>query len=720
MASPYAGNLVGHTLGSRFRLIALLGSGASARVYLADDTKLRRRVAVKLLHASLASDEAFLRRFQREAEVLAPLSHPNIVIIHDINYQENALGEPPYLVTEYLAGGSLRNLLDTGYQLSPSQAAVVGLGSARGLAFAHAHGLVHRDIKPANLLFGDDQRVRVGDFGLARALAENARTEPVGSLVGTMKYLSPEQARGKNCDGRSDVFSLALVLWEAMTGSVPYSADTWQGTLAARMQDGRDEIVAPPELGPLGVVLEQALRPEPEFRFDATELATAIENVARKLPPAEPLPLDGARVLERAALLDQRDPTMLAGSSSTSQGAPTRSGAAGGGSGASGASRSEVAPGGVFDAELHDDLTLLPAGTGGRNGRSGAGSTVPADRATGATADGTRSRRWRKVAAGVVVLAILGAAGTTVAILRRTPTHLVPTLEGLTLDGVNVAVADERFTVVTIPPQYDESVPAGQVLTQDPPSGVRLKERGVVRVGLSKGRKPIPVPDLTGLTLDAAVAVLRNEGLTPSIPYTFRPDDVVPKDGVIEWAPKGDVAPGATVSLVVSSGPATFVLPKTRGLQPDEAKALLGEMVSVTEIETFSDLAKGVVTGTEPKSGTSVKRGDAVKLFISKGPNIVVVPNVIGQSPAAASAAMRAAGLTVGQTVGPPDQPVLHTRPVRRDRVKAGTKITLYTTSEGVPPLPGSASTAAPSSTRAPASVPASAPADAPATTKQS
>src|SRR6478609_9397032 len=164
--AAFGDDQVGRVLGGRYRLLAPVGTGASATVFMADDVQLQRRVAVKILHPTLAEDAAFLKRFRAEAQAAAALSHPNIMAVFD--WGEDA--ETPYLVTEYLAGGSLRSMLDRGRLLSPSQALLVGLEATRGLDYAHRRGFVHRDIKPANLLFGRDRRLRIADFGLARAI----------------------------------------------------------------------------------------------------------------------------------------------------------------------------------------------------------------------------------------------------------------------------------------------------------------------------------------------------------------------------------------------------------------------------------------------------------------------------------------------------------------------------------------------------------------------
>ncbi|MCU1375002.1 MAG: hypothetical protein JWO68_2288, partial [Actinomycetia bacterium] len=279
---------LGRVLGGRYRLVAPIGTGASAQVFLADDTTLRRKVAVKVLHPALATDEAFLRRFRAEARAAAALSHPNLMAVYDW-----AEDDGPYLVLEYLGGGSLRALLDRGGRLSPAQALVVGLEAARALDVAHRRGFVHRDIKPANLLFGDDGRLRIADFGLARALSEAGWTEPGDGLVGTARYAAPEQARGGRIDGKADVYALALVLVEAVTGTVPLVRDGALETMMARLDTSVD---VPAELDALQPILERAGRADPAERPDAAELGRALLAAAREMERPAPLPLPGADV----------------------------------------------------------------------------------------------------------------------------------------------------------------------------------------------------------------------------------------------------------------------------------------------------------------------------------------------------------------------------------------------------------------------------------------
>src|SRR5580658_4557193 len=246
---------IGRVLARRYRIESALGSGTSATVYAAWDVVLQRRVAIKVLHPGLAADGGFLRRFRYEAQSAAALTHPHILSVYDWGEEDGG----PFLVLEYLGGGSLRDLLDNDRRLSVSQAAAVGVQAAQGLAYAHGRGFVHRDIKPANLVFDEDGRLRIADFGLARALAEAALTEPSGAAVGTARYAAPEQALGRAVDGRADVYALGLVLYEAVTGVVPFTADTTAGTLMARVGA---RIPGHDGLGPLAEILEAAAAPE--------------------------------------------------------------------------------------------------------------------------------------------------------------------------------------------------------------------------------------------------------------------------------------------------------------------------------------------------------------------------------------------------------------------------------------------------------------------------
>ena len=295
---PSLTDSIGRVLGGRYRLVTPVGTGASAHVYLADDVSLKRQVAIKVLHPALAGDQAFLKRFRAEARAVAALNHPNVLRVYDWGEQD---GEP-YLVLEYLAGGSLRQIYDTRTLLTPEQAVRIGIEACAGLDYAHRRGLIHRDIKPANLLFDADGRLRIADFGLARALAEAAWTEPDGAILGTARYAAPEQVEGWVLDGKADVYGLALVLYEGVTGESPFIGDTTIATLMARIGALLPEHEA---LGPLGDVLVWAAAPDPTERYDAAQFGAKLAELAATLPEPAPLPLVST---ERA----EEDPFVMA------------------------------------------------------------------------------------------------------------------------------------------------------------------------------------------------------------------------------------------------------------------------------------------------------------------------------------------------------------------------------------------------------------------------
>jgi serine/threonine-protein kinase len=364
---------VGRVVGGRYRLLAPVGSGASSQVYVATDTRLARRVAVKVLHPMLAADRAFLRRFRAEARLAASLDHPHVMRVFD--WGEEAAG--PYLVLEFLGGGSLRSLLDTGARLSHSQVVMVGAQAASGLAYAHRRGIVHRDIKPSNLLFDEEGHLRIADFGVARALAESALTEPLGAIFGTARYASPEQAESRPLDDRTDVYSLALVLYETLTGRVPFSGDTITAMLMARVGS-----ILPwtAELGPLAPIIAQAAISEPLARLDAVALFSDLELLGRELPPAAPLPLAMTRGVPSAQIWPDRDPTAL-DSAFDEAALPAKT---------------ELS--GIAGSEMEGGQTGAAVGTARASGAPGDPAAVSTARASGAPGDpaavSTTRRSW--------------------------------------------------------------------------------------------------------------------------------------------------------------------------------------------------------------------------------------------------------------------------------------------------------------------------------------
>jgi serine/threonine-protein kinase len=690
-------------------------------VYVGEDVRLRRLVAIKVLHPALAGDAAFLRRFQAEARVVAALRHPNILRVYDWGQDEDA----PYLVMELLAGGSLRALLDRGELLSPVQAAAVGADAARALDYAHRRGLVHRDVKPANLIFDEEGRLTVADFGLARALAEATWTEPAGAVVGTARYAAPEQVRGESLDSRADVYALSLVLIEATTGVVPFAADTTLATLMARIDR---PVRVPADLGPLGPVLEAAGTIDPADRLDAMALARALDGVVARLPPPAPLPLAGPATYRELDLddsptdypgrprlydgalddagvglpasappADAATPAGLQGGDGEGTGAgaaapglqggdgpgtgpgagaaaaPGLQGGDGPGTGPVWAGPGAGAATGLLDPGDNRSPTapLASAGddAGGATATGGAiatgGASGPGAEPSGVAPGRPRRRRWRWVVAGLAGLVIVVAAVAAVLHFTGTltPSHPVPGLVGATRTSALERLRPLHLRLQVTGSAYDARASAGTVINQHPTAG-RLKEGGTIAVTLSRGPRPVAVPNVQGLTTADAAALLKRVGLKAT--ETRHPSMTVPAGAVISSKPNhGSLLPGQTVALVVSTGKPTVPVPGVAGASLAAARAsLVAAGLRITELDQYHDeVPKGAVIGTLPAAGAPATVGSPVTVIVSLGPHLVAVPDVAGDSVGAASQALAAAGFQISGVTGNPIATVTSTSP---------------------------------------------------------
>jgi eukaryotic-like serine/threonine-protein kinase len=643
---------IGRVLARRYRIEAALGTGTSATVYAAWDVVLQRRVAVKVLHPGLAADEAFLRRFRYEAQSAAALTHPHVLSIFD--WGEDDRG--PFLVLEYLGGGSLRDLLDNGRRLSVSQATAVGAQAAQGLAYAHGRGFVHRDVKPANVVFDEEGRLRLADFGLARALAESSLTEPSGASVGTARYTAPEQALGRAVDGRADVYSLALVLYEAVTGVVPFTADTTTATLMARVGTtlpGHDR------LGPLAEVLTDAAAPETADRLEASTLGERLTELGRHLPPPEALPLAGTR---------------------RGQG---------------------MGPAGSVDGTVHGLRRAAPPPTGeavkglappipiGTDTQAGDGSDAYALASavgvtTGPHDSGDRKRRrWPWVVTVVVLICLMaGAAGAYAAARAKlfTPSHRVPSLVGMTAARATQALRPEHFSLQTVRHRSSLSVPSGEIIRQTPGSGTMLKEGSTVSVVVSTGPPPVAVPPLGALTGDCPSVVATLSAAHLRADCTHANSTTVKQGGVISWSPHGQAPELSTIHVVVSSGPPIVAVPSLSGSTCAGATTALGAVGLVAQCQkeyTTSGVPTGQVVSWTPNG--NVPQGTTVTVQISEGPPLVTVPDVTHDSVSAAINALEQVGLVPGTDQGSLVGKVFATNPAAGASVPEGTTVTLYT-----------------------------------------
>ena len=599
MAMTHLSDEVGRVLGGRYRIVAPIGAGASARVFVADDITLRRRVAVKVLHDALADDDDFLRRFRAEAQAAASLNHPHVLGVYDWGHDE-----VPYLVTEYLAGGSLRAMFDAGHRLSTSQALLVGLEAARGLEYAHAQGLVHRDIKPANLLFGEKDRLRIADFGLARALAEAGWTEPDGSMVGTARYAAPEQARGERVGPAADVYALALVINECVSGDVPFSRDTAVATLMARADTPLDPH---PDLGPLMAPVRRAGVVDPDERPSAGQLATELMAAASDLPRPADLPLAGAlspEMLESGEV----DPTVH-----------------------------------VTTRTVHETPPVASVDEGGS------------------------SRRWPWILLSVLAVAAAAVGGTFAWLSAQPTTHEVPDLVG-GIEEDAVAVAAENDWELEIVDVREAGTRTGEIVRTEPEAGEDLEEGELLRVFVSLGEPLVEVPDLTGLTLAEAEAQLVSIDLvlgatTPVDDEVVAEGLIVDLDLAVEVP---ELEPGSEVDVLVSAGPAERVVPDVpESRDPDEARQALEaqRLVPVDGSDFSTEVPEGEVIRFEPGSGGFAAADSEVVVVISDGLPPVEVPNVVGLTVDEARDILVADGFEIAGIDGDPARAVIATDP---------------------------------------------------------
>ncbi len=600
----------GRMLGGRYRLGGVIGTGGSGTVYLADDLSLGRQVAVKVLHSSLVGDQAFVERFRAEARLVASLADPHVVAIYDWGVDGQA-----YLVTEYLGGGSLRSILSSGRTLTPSQMLMVALEACRALDHAHRQGIIHRDVKPANLLFGQDARLRIADFGLADALTGSASRELFGGggVIGTARYASPEQAQGHPLDGRSDVYALALCMVEAVTGHLPFVADTIADTLAARVGQN---VPIPEALGPLVPAVASAGTADVENRPSARELGRLLLDVAGRMSRPEPLPLVGPGEVGAAPMPGEAE-----------HGAPSVF--------------TDPGPATRAHSPIQAHSPVL--------GQTPARAASPVR---------PRRRRWR---GALLVATLLVGAVVGVSVLLsagRTTTRAVPALVNTSGDSARSLLTELGWLVEERYDRRDDTL-EGQVLSMQPAGGARLEAGETVVLVVSLGPARMPVPDdLVGVSLEEAGRRLDDAGLTLGTVSTQK-DEATAAGLVISVTTIDETVPqGSAIDLLVSGGPLPRVVPEGLvGLMPADVVAeLITLRLAPTMGEEYDEwVAAGRVARVEPVGGTRIEVDDDVRVVVSLGAEPRAVPSMEGLSLAAAESRLAASGFRSVVVEGLPD-----------------------------------------------------------------
>ncbi|HEY4227829.1 MAG TPA: Stk1 family PASTA domain-containing Ser/Thr kinase [Candidatus Limnocylindrales bacterium] len=536
---------IGAVLGGRYRLVELLGQGGMATIYRARDNQLERDVAVKILRPEYGADPDFNERFRHEAQSAASLNHPSVVAVYD--YGTDPVG--PFIVMELVEGEDLATIIRRSGALPPRAAARLVDQAARAVAAAHARGFVHRDIKPGNILVTHEGRVKVADFGIARALSESALTLP-GTTLGSVHYFSPEQARGELATPASDIYSLGIVLFELLTGKRPWTGDTAAAIATARLTGAVPSPAAvhggiPPTLD---AIARKALATNPDDRYaSANDMADALERYLGEERGAE----------------GQRSPRAAAGAGAAAGASGAAAGAAAGASGAA-AGAAGAAPtmaAGVAKPNPEARIAYPAEAYAGRAAtptppRNGGLTDDPDDIEPGSRAGGP----WLWISA-VLAIAILALAAFVVVKLTSgpgpsTPPQVqVPNLVGLTFEAAKAAAATNDLQVLQV--AFESSTATvGTVTKQDPAEGASVAAGSVINLTMAISPQGVAVPDLRGRIEQDAVNLIAAAGLTVGA-RTEDFDPFIPAGSVVsnDPGPNDVVLPGTAINYIVSKGP---------------------------------------------------------------------------------------------------------------------------------------------------------------------
>ncbi|WP_406057706.1 Stk1 family PASTA domain-containing Ser/Thr kinase [Streptomyces sp. NBC_01077] len=588
--------LVGRLLDGRYRVDARIAVGGMATVYRAVDTRLDRVLALKVMHPALATDAAFVERFIREAKSVARLSHPNVVGVFD----QGAEGAYVYLAMEYVAGCTLRDVLRERGALAPRAALDILEPVLAALGAAHRAGFVHRDMKPENVLIGDDGRVKVADFGLVRAVG--SATATTGSVLGTVSYLAPEQIEHGTADTRADVYACGVVLYEMLTGGKPHSGDTPAQVLYQHLST---DVPAPSVTVP-GLALE----------LDELVAAATARN-------PEVRPYDAVALL---ALLREARATL--GEEQLDAVPPQ--------------ARSEV-------RDTTDDRTSVIARPVPAEGD--AQQVLHTNRLPAPEAPATARRRPPRGPL-LLVLGVLLALGLGAGVwyINSGQFTRVPAVLGQTETEATKRIADARLEVGTTKRAFSDVYERGTVMAVDPAPGERLRDNGTVTLTLSRGPEIVKVPNLKNKPLAEAKRALAREGLVAGVvTHTF--SDSVAQGSVISSDPEPGTerAPDSAIALVVSKG-SPIDVPDVTGETVAGATALLqdeGLKVVLAPERINSPEAAGSVAAQSLAEGSRAAEGDTITLTVSKGPRLVEVPDVVGETVDDARTALEDEGFEV-------------------------------------------------------------------------
>ncbi|TYZ30434.1 Stk1 family PASTA domain-containing Ser/Thr kinase [Selenomonas caprae] len=558
--------MIKRVLDQRYELQELIGGGGMADVYRAQDLLLNRPVAVKILHEQFKSDTEFINKFNREAQAAARLSHPNIVNIFDVGVMDDA----HYIVMEYVPGRTLKDRIKQEGHLSVGDALQVAKDIARALAHAHANNLVHCDIKPHNILMMPDGSAKVADFGIARAVTESTMTY-TGNVVGSVHYFSPEQAKGTLITPKSDVYSLGVVLYEMLTGALPFTGET---PVSIAMKHLQEEPVSVRQLDPaippvVEAIVARAMSKDPAMRPAAAEFMHDIQQAEQMLGagqgfgPAAPADPFATQVLPRVE--EPAEPVV---------------------------SRRERHQAASYeDEEPEQEKSIFKS---------------------------------KAFIAGLIMVLVMGFfAGAFMSYGKfwSTAEVVVPDVTGKQMTLARQILEDKKLRV-NVAETYDASVPAGTVVSQNPEAGAKVKEERLVTIYVSKGGESLEMPDLKGLSRKDAEEKLTKMGLKIGSIYERNSDEEA--GTVIATDPRAGskINKGQSVDITVSKGKKEkkVSVPDVTGLPLEAAKEAItsaGFHVGSVSKEP-SKQAEGTVVSQSPAGGSSIAEGTAVNLVVAE------------------------------------------------------------------------------------------------------
>ena len=606
--------LIGALFANRYRIgDSRSGGSGESSVYDATDVRSHKRVVIRVsttqslidLDSGVVLVADAVELFKRQTQMLASMSHPSLASIDDWGVQEVDGTTYAFTVLEHYAGGTLREILDRGRRLTPSQALAVGLDVCRALHFLHGKGWVHGDVRPANIFLGDDSRVRLAGLGLKRVVHSEQMS------IEQASYAAPEIAAGQQPTEQSDVYSLALTLLEMITGTLPFVGDTAAITLAARI----DKLLpVSADLGPIAVPLERAGRPEAGERFSALDFGRAFAAIADKMPmpqPIEPLESKSFEAVIEEKIIDR-----------------------------TGEIARPVVPTAASEQKMVIDNSDEPI----------------------YIANPAEIKRHKRIVAIGAVVALLMAGGISYQIFAKR-SHEVPVIAEMNEGEVRNLVVPFKWTIVVTAERSDE-VPAGNVIRTEPATGESLEEGKTLTLVISQGPSLAQLPDLVGKTLQEAVDALTALELVPAQKDSSSED--VAAGSVISWLvpeqpsliPGDKVLRGTAIDVLISTGPAPREMPSLIGMTLEQAQTVMNELRLVlveTPAAKSNGAAAGLIGAQSVVPGTQIARDAQVAYLISLGPDLVEMPRIIGNSFATVEPRLLEAGFVVGKVTGKPN-----------------------------------------------------------------